>query len=39
MSNIDGCVHVIRLVLCLRFRSEVVSGVMVLTHASGLDTS
>ena len=36
MSNFDECVHFIP---CLRFLSEVVSGVMILTHASGLDSS
>lgn len=39
MSNVDGRVHVVMLVLCLRFRLAVVSGVMILTHASGLDSS
>ena len=39
MSNVDGRVHVLMLVLFLRFRLAVFSGVMILTHASGLDSS
>lgn len=38
MSNIDGCFHVPMLALCSRLGLDVVSGVMILMHALGLES-